>query len=691
MQLHTLFNPRSVAIIGASNNPHDPGHTLMKNILAGGAREVYPISLTETEVLGHATHASVRTVAGSIDLAIIAVQADMVASILRECAEKHIGSVIVVSDGFSEASEAGALLEHELITIARENDLALLGPNTLGILNTFTDWNATSAPNVPLKGGIAFLSESGPLGSAFLDWAHHESVGISKYVSLGNGSSLSVTSFLQYLASDPDTSAIFLYLEQVSDGARLCELLSRITPEKPVVILKGSCAEPTTPHLGSLAPQDAVLRTALRQAGAQPVDTLRTFFSLAKLRALGVPSQCTNIALISNGGGPSVHTADLVNQSTSLALATLTEETQGALRGIHPSLDTYANPIDILSDADPVRFDETLRILADVPDIDAVVVLVTPNATTDAKAIAEVLFTYREKMPLVPVFVGGNAVLPGIEALGAYSIPSFRVPSDVVEALEIHAESLSENEDSDTSMTDSEKPRLSTNLEMYALEEMQSVLENYDLPLEGVFVTEKDAIGRAIKKLGDGPYAIKAISRAHVHKSDLGAVALNLINEEEIARAWEAIIIQVAEHGPVAPIDGMLIQNMVQGVECIVGMKRDQNFGPVLIFGLGEPYSKVFPEVTMRIAPVSKEEALAMIRSAQGYPLMTGTKTAESVKIEALATMIASLSHLALDYPEIEEVDFNPIIITTQGAHIVDARVMRKATETPEIAPESVA
>jgi acetate---CoA ligase (ADP-forming) len=689
MQLHTLFDPRSVAIIGAASDPHKVGYALMKNVLAGGARDVYPISLNETEILGHTTYQSIKEVSGPVDLAIIAVRADVVASVLRECAEKGIKSVVVISAGFKEASDAGVLLEEELTMIARENDMALLGPNCLGIINAHADWNASFAVEKPLPGGIGFVSQSGALGTALLDWATKEGVGISKFVSLGNEASLTEVAFLEHLADDPDTNAVLLYVEKVADGPALLAAVSRITKDKPVVVLRAGRsargAAAVASHTGSLAPTDAVFDAALRQAGAIPVTSARALFSLAKLFALGYTTPLTRLVILTNGGGPSVNTADLIDLSHSLSLATFDEETRGALRKVLPPMAAVGNPIDVIGDAGPDRYDHVLNTLTTLTDVDAILTIVTPQMMTDPKGIAEVLLKHRAEKPIIPIFMGGRTVTEGIEQLSTAGMPAFHTPSDVVEALEALARHSAKAPEPTPTLPPG--PRLSTHLVMYPIEEMQTVLTNYDLPLAGVFARTKDDIAHAVSDLGDGPYAMKAIAASLVHKSDLGAVTLNLTDKDAIEDAWENIEKQVAEHTPGAVIDGMLIQRMVSGIECIVGMKRDPIFGPVIVFGLGGIFVEVLHDSAMRVAPVSKDEARAMIQEIKGYPLLTGARGSTPVNIEALVDVITSLSHLALDYHELEEVDFNPVFATKKGAAIVDARLMRADTSTPPETP----
>lgn len=678
MSLTTLFNPRSVAVIGACNEPQKVGYALMKNILAGSPREVYPITLGEVEVLGHVAYPTVSMVAGNINCAIIAVRADLVPRILTECADKGVESAVIISAGFKEASEEGAAHEREVARIAHERHITLVGPNCLGVLNTHAGWNATFAVGAPRTGHLAFVSQSGALGTAILDQAGAEGVGFSKFISLGNEAALTELECLTYLADDSDTAAVLLYLEQVADGPRFLEAATALTRTKPLVVLRagrsGRGAAAVASHTGSLAPSDAVFTAALRQAGAVIVDSTRAFFSVAKLLTLGITTPRTRLAVLTNGGGPSVNTADLIDLSGTLTLASFTDATKAALRTGLPPMAAVGNPIDVIGDAGPDRYTHVLDTLVELDTVDAVLGLVTPQMMTDPEGIANTFATYRERKPIVPVFMGGDAVVSGIRTLHEHGMVNFNAPSDVVEALAALAASIPASLRVTPSLpATSATPHAS--LSMLPFTEMQELLAAYRIPLAGVLAEERDDLPRAVRELGDGPYALKVVSSQLVHKSDAGALRLDL-TEHELLEAWDTLLARVCEHTPEATCTGMLVQRMVGGVECIIGMKRDRTFGPVVLFGLGGIFVETLKDVAMRIAPVSETEALAQIREIKGLPLLTGTRGREPVALEMLAATIAALSRLALEHPEIEEADLNPVLASPSGATIVDARLM---------------
>lgn len=674
MKLDKLFNPNSVAVIGATNDASKVGYALMKNIVSGGVREIYPVTLRDAEVQGHVAYRSVSAIPGTVDIAIIAVRADIVPAILEECAQKNIHTAVVISAGFKEIGEQGAELETRIGEIAREHNITLLGPNCLGVMNAHAQWNASFSVNSPRKGRTAFVSQSGALGTALLDWANEEGVGFSKFVSLGNEAVLTESDFLEYLADDEETDAVLLYVEQVTDGEAFLTNARRVAQKKPLVVLRagrsteGSVA--VASHTGSLAPSDTVFEAVLQQVGAISVDSIETLFSLAKLFELNIRHPLQRLVILTNGGGPSVNTTDLVGFSRSLSLTRFSEETKDALRAVLPPMAAVNNPIDVIGDAGPDRYNDTLAILTHNDDIDAILTLVTPQMMTRPKDIADVLLAHTHKKPIIPVFMGGASMQEGVNALNAKGVVNFSTPGTVIQALDALAQGEPKRE------TPTPTTNTHTHLHMLGYEETRTTLDTYGLSLDGTLVQDIANVEDALHTLGEGPYAMKAISADVVHKSDLSAVRLHLEDSHAVTHAWREIEQHIHEHRPDANIEGMLIQNMVHGVECIVGMKRDPVFGPVIVFGLGGIFVEVVKDTMMRLAPISHEEAIAQIRGIKGVSLLTGARGSTPVDLDALAHVITSLSELSLHTPNIIEIDCNPVFATSNGVRIVDVRLM---------------
>ena len=443
MNLDNFFNPRTVAVIGASNDKNKVGYSLVFNLKDGGGenglvtRKVFPVSLSERTVLGLPAYRSVSEISEEIDLAIIAIPVPTVPSVLDECGKKGVPAAIVISSGFKEAGGAGKELEKKIRMTAMSYHIALLGPNCLGTIDTHAGLNATfasaataimtdgAATSQPLqRGSLAVLSQSGALGAAMLDWARAEGVGLSKFISLGNEAILTELEFLEYLGEDRATKAILLYLEKVSDGRKFMALASKILPKKPIVVLKagrsarGSVA--VLSHTGSLAPESAVFEAACRECGVVTVGSLRELYNMAKLfqlDALNPTKPPREIAILTNGGGPSVVAADLIELSSSLSLAQLSDGTKRALAKALPPMAALGNPVDILGDALAPRYEVALKILCAEKDAEGILLILTPQMMTDAAGVAELVAAYGKKKLIMPALMGREAVAKGVDAL----------------------------------------------------------------------------------------------------------------------------------------------------------------------------------------------------------------------------------------------------------------------------------
>ncbi len=697
MNLNNFFNPKSVAVIGASADKNKVGFAIMSNLVSGcdTSRVIYPVSISEKEILGLKAYSSIKEiplnekVGPFIDLAVIIVRADIVPQILTECGERGIKDAIIISAGFREIGEVGKALENSVKEIANKFEIALLGPNCLGTIDSHADFNASFGAKKPIKGNIAFLSQSGALGTSVLDMAVKEGVGFSKFISLGNEAQLTEIEFLEYLVNDDDTKAILIYLEKLSDGKKFMELVSEITKTKPIAVLKAGRSErgiqAVMSHTGSLAPEDSVFSAALKQSGAVAVESIREFFNMAKLFQLGIIKPLRNLAILTNGGGPSVVAADLIDLSRSLSLTELPDSTKEALHKILPSMAAVGNPVDIIGDALSFRYEEALKILSDEKEIDAIILMLTPQMMTEVEATAKLIVQYRSKKPIVPVFIGGPTIEKGIEYLVRNGLVNFTFPKDAVEALDSLA--LCHFYDSTCHSRESGNPgKLNHSIKNTVWSENASrimnfadtieLLKEYGIPLTGIFIKEKTKLIGAISKLGTGPYAMKVISSEIVHKTDVGAVSLNLKSIEEANTAWNLMEKKILKENSNAQIEGFLIQKMGVGREVIIGMKRDATFGPTILFGLGGILAEAIKDTSLRIAPVSKDEALRMMQEIKGVSILSGMRGEKPVDFDALADITVNLSRLAVEHSEIKEIDLNPVMVTDTNAVIVDARVM---------------
>mgnify|MGYP001591100835 CR=1 FL=1 len=685
MNLNNFFNPKSVVVIGASSDKNKVGFAVMSN-LSGcrTSRQIYPVSISESEILGLKTYKSVSDVGLPIDLAIIAVRADIVPQILTECGKRGIKNVIIISAGFKEIGEAGKILENSVKEIANRFEIALLGPNCLGTIDSHADFNTSFGAKKPIRGNIAFLSQSGALGTSVLDMAIKEDVGFSKFISLGNEAQLSEIEFLEYLAVDDNTKAILIYLEKLSDGKRFMELVSEITKTKPVVVLKAGRSErgmeAVMSHTGSLAPADSVFSAALKQSGAIAVESIREFFNMAKLFQLGIMKPLKNLVILTNGGGPSVVTADLIDLSRSLSLVELSDSTKEALRKVLPSMAAVGNPVDIIGDALSSRYEDALKILVDEKGVDAIILMLTPQMMTKVEETAKLIVQYRSKKPIIPVFIGGPTIQAGLEYLKRNTLVNFNFPKDAVEALDNLAlchsrEGGNPGKSSYTKSVSDKSSRVSVS-KMMDFVEMTKILNEYNISLTGILVKEKTKLISVISKFGSGPYAMKVISNNIIHKTDAGAVKLNIKSIEEANTAWDLMEKKILKENLNARIEGILVQKMGIGREVIIGMKRDSTFGPTILFGLGGILAEAIKDTSLRIVPVSKNKALQMMQEIKGVSILNGMRGEKSVDFDALADIIVNLSRLAIEHPEIKEIDLNPVMVTNTEVVVVDARVM---------------
>ncbi|MEY4731770.1 MAG: hypothetical protein RL681_716 [Candidatus Parcubacteria bacterium] len=679
-----LFDPRSVAVIGATPEPQKVGYSLMRNLLAGKPREIFPVTVSQTSVLGKRAYRSVLDIESPVDLALIAVRADIVPHVLTECGKKRVPFAVIISAGFKESGGAGIQLEEQIRAIAKKYKISLLGPNCLGVMNGRADLNGSFAADKPMPGDIAFVSQSGALGSALLDWATTHGVGFSKFVSLGNEAGLTELDFLDYLATDTESNAVLIYLEHVTDGATFMALAGRLAKKKPVVLIKAGRSargrQAVASHTGSLAPEDAVFTAACRASGIIVVESLRELFNLARLFRMGIRQPLRRLAVLTNGGGPSVIAADLIDSSPSLELAELSETTKQKLRAVLPPMASVGNPVDIIGDGGASRYEAALGILINEKNVDAIMVMLTPQMMTETEKTAELLVSYAKKKPLLPVFMGGAAIQKGVARLEHRGLGNFWFPDDVVSALEALALGRAEgpagpgykkSAPASAPTTHAKRP-----VRLMDYSKTEKLLRRYGIRLDGAFVRSPKELPAAGKKLGKGPLAMKIVSPDVVHKTDAGGVVLNIADASAAAGAWEHIIHSVKKSYPKARVNGMVLQRMRNGKEVIIGMKRDPVFGPAIIFGLGGIFVEAMKDTALRVAPVNAKSANEMVREIKGFPLLKGLRGERPVNIAALEKLAVSLSRLALANPKISEIDLNPVIATAKEAVVVDARVI---------------
>ena len=699
--LEYFFNPQSVAIIGASRNPEKVGYSILSNIIDSGYRgKIYPVNPKVEDVLGYKCYSSVLEIDDDLDLAVIAIPAKFVIQVIKECAEKNLKSAIVVSAGFKEIGIEGARLERELIRLCKQYNIDLLGPNCLGMISTFTPINASFASKMPLHGSVGFISQSGALCTGILDWSLEENIGFSRFISLGNKAGLSETEFIAALSEDPNTNVILTYIEGVKDGKKFLTHVGRATRKKPVIIIKSGVsaagARAVSSHTGTLAGMDKAYDTAFKQLGIIRAAQMEELFDLAEAFSKTSLPKGNRVAIITNAGGPGIIATDAADKY-GLKLAAFSHETIEKLREGLPTEAGKHNPIDVLGDAKADRFKFTLEIAAQDDNIDCIIVLLTVQAMTEIEATAEVIanIALRSNKPIMTSFIGGVDAQKGDNKLRMSGIANFPFPERavaVMSQLAKYSAYLKEKERTlpepfpDVSPSEVHeifsKVRQDNRKNLLGHEAI-AVANAYGIitPATRLARSAFEAVDLAQQIGNGGPVALKIASPQIIHKTDIGAVRLGLqsSDEKEIIDTFNQIIENAVRYMPQAKIYGVQVQKMnPKGRELIIGMSRDLTFGPLVMFGLGGIFVEVLKDVTFRLAPMSRKDAKEMIAETKAAgTLLRGVRGEPPADIDSVVDMILRVSQLVTEFPEIVEMDINPLFAYNEGegASALDVKI----------------
>jgi acetyltransferase len=686
MKLQALFRPKSVAIIGASRTPGKVGHIVAKNTIESGFEGgIYPINPRAEEILGLKCYASILDVPEAVDLAVIAIPAKHVLQAAEECGRKGVKGLIVISAGFKEIGHEGAILEKKLVEIGSKYDMRIQGPNCLGLIDTGTPVNLSFAAGMPKEGKIGFISQSGALGTAVLDWTLKEEIGFHSFVSLGNKADLDEVDFIEAMGEEDQVSVILLYLESIEKGRRFLEVVSRVVEEKPVIILKGGTstagARAAGSHTGALVGSFLAYKTAFDKAGVILAENIEELFNFGLAFTEQPIPKSEGIAIVTNAGGPGILATDL-SEKLGLRLAALSSETHNQLREKLPPAAAIGNPVDVLGDAKADRYRYAIeRVLKD-GSVNAVVVILTPQAMTESMATAQAIVEIREQnsgKPLVAVFMGGESVEEARNHLKRNGILCYDFPDDAIRtisALYTYARFLKEPENPPVRFRDVNPKRVREILDSVRKDrrvvllsnEAADVVEAYGIqaPESKVAKTAEMAAEYA-EELGF-PVVLRVVSPDIIHKTDVGGVVLNLKTTEEVRNAYDGILTGVARFMPRARIHGVMVYHMVpRGREMIIGMSQDVQFGPLVMFGLGGIYVNFLKDVSFRLAPLSEPEAREMMEETKAYALLKGIRGEPPSDTEALKNTILRVGQLVWDFPEIVEMDINPVIVYGWG------------------------
>ncbi len=687
--LQVFFKPRSVAVIGASRREGSVGNEIVRNLIeCGYPGKIYPINPKAEEIRGIPCYRSILKVKDEIDLGVIAVPAPIVPKVAEEAGRKGVKCLIVISAGFSEIGAEGLSRERELKRICKEYGVRLLGPNCLGLLNTTTPLNASFARQLPLKGGIAFISQSGALCTSVLDWAVEENIGFSNVISLGNMVDTDETDFMEVLAGDPNTKVILVYLEGIRNGREFLDVAPRVVKTKPVVILKSGVsdvgARAVASHTGSIAGSKVAYETAFRQSGVLQAHSIEELFNLGLAFSSQPPPKGRNVAIVTNAGGPSIVATDACS-TYGLNLAWISPDTIAKLRTKLPKEASWINPIDVLGDALADRYAFALKTVLMDEAVDAAVVILTPQAMTQplktAKEIVEIRRQFRK--PILAVFMGGESVEEARAILLKEGIPNYLYPEKAIFTLagmakyvEFQNRTYKETipaikADRESVANIFERVRRERRVSLLTLEGLR-VAKAYGIPVPKSDLAQSRARAEEIAEEIGYPVAMKVVSPQILHKTDIGGVKLNLTSRESVGAAFNDIMRNVSLLMPEAHVLGVEVQKMVpKGREVIIGMHRDIQFGPLIMFGLGGIYVNILKDVSFRFAPVSRKAAYEMITETKAYAILRGIRGETSSDIDAIVDVITKVSQLSLDFEEINEMDINPLFVYERGKGVL--------------------
>lgn len=685
--LNFFFEPRSVAVIGASTNPEKLGYLVVKNLVDGKfpyPQAIYPINKKGGVILGRRVYPSVINVPDTIDLAILVIPYPLVPNALRECGKKKIPAAIIISAGFREAGMEGLEREQELMVIAQEYHMRLIGPNCLGVIDTFTPINASFAAGMPPSGPMAFMSQSGALGTAVLDIALGGRLGLSKFVSLGNKADVNEIDLLLAWENDPHTRVIMIYSEGIPNGQEFIKVSHNISRHKPVIAIKSgvtqSGSRAVSSHTGSLAGSEQAYQAAFHQAGILRADSMEALFDMALAIGYQPPLKGNNIAIITNAGGPGILATDALERA-GLSIARLQTPTIQALEQYLPDAASAANPVDVLGDARSDRYRFALEKVISDPQVDGLMILLTPQAMTEIESTAQAICDFNERYgkPILACFMGDAKVKSGIEILSNNGIPNYPFPERAARAFHAMAtyrlyKERPEPEYASYAVNRNAVQNIIDNVHREGRvsigdAESREILNAYGLSIPKSEIAESPEQAVDIANRIGYPVVLKIASPEILHKTDIGGVKINLQNTEDVRDAFELIVYRAQRYVPGAHIWGCLVQQMVPtgGLEMLIGMNRDPQFGPLITFGLGGIFVETLKDVAYRIAPLSIHDAEQMIGEIRAHSLLDGVRGKPPLDKAALIDALLRVNQMVQDFPEINEMDINPLMVYPQG------------------------
>ena len=695
MNLEKFFNPESVAIVGASQVEGKVGYEILANMIKAGYKgKLFPVNDKTTTIEGLKCYPNLESIGQTPDLVIIILPAKIVPSIMQQCAKIGVKSVVIITAGFKEVGEEGRKLEQQIVQIAKQARIRVVGPNCLGVIVPANNLNACFGGDLPKEGAIGYLSQSGALLAAILDTANAHGIGFSKLISIGNKADINELDIIKSFGNDPDTKVVAGYLESIEDGNAFVREAERISHDKPILLMKSggtsAGAQAASSHTGSLAGSETAYEAVFAKAGIVRCPSIKSQFDFAQAFANQPLPSGSRVAIITNAGGPGIMAADAVERN-GLEFAKLADGTVKKLAGGLPLAANVHNPIDVLGDALADRYEFAIDTVSEDPNVDAILVLLTPQAMTEAVATAKAtvrISKNNSKKPIFASFLGANKVAEAIDILVNGGIPQYDSPESAVLTIKTMVDYVRWRNKPKrvVKMFPVNRRKVETIVEKHLRQgireigetESKEILEAYGFvtPKGTVAATAEQAANIA-QQLGY-PVVMKIWSPDILHKSDVGGVKVGLKNAQEVMDAFDLMMYRIPKKMPKADILGVLVQEMCRsGKEVILGMNRDPHFGPLMMFGMGGTMVEVLKDVSFYLAPLTAQEAKQMLINTKTYKMLKGVRGEKGVDIDMIAEGLQRLSQLVTEFPQIQEMDINPYVIGPEGTTpvAVDARM----------------
>jgi acetyltransferase len=701
LNLDKIFNPQNVAIIGASDVEGSVGYAIVKNLSQlGYAGKVYFVNIRKSEIFGVKTYKTVDQIPEPVDLAMIATPAKNVPEVMEECGRAHVKGAIIVSAGFKETGPEGKALEDKILEVAKKYGIRVIGPNCIGIIRPRKNLNATFLDKMPKPGKIAFLSQSGALGSAILDWAIHENIGFSNFVSVGSMIDVDFGDLIDYFGSDPKTKSILMYIEGITEARKFMSAARHFARTKPIVVIKSGkfaeSAKAAASHTGSLSGEDEIYDAAFKRAGIVRVEEIADLFNAAEVLGTQPLPKGPRLAVITNAGGPGVMATDALIARGG-KLAKLSEKTLDALNAVLPTFWSKGNPIDVLGDARADRYKAAVEACLNDDTVDGILIILTQQAGSEpidiSKGLVELIRskTYQNKTILTS-FMGFDAVQEANKIFNTNNIPTYSTPEQAIKtymymySYQRNLELLYETpEELPVDASPPKRPIMAIlrnaafeKREVLTEDEAKKVLKYYNFPVlkTGVANNVDEAVALA-QEMGY-PVVLKILSPQIVHKSDAGGVVLDINSPNEVREAFEILIQRATDYNPNAQIIGVTVQPMIEkkGHEIIIGGKTDPVFGPIILFGMGGIGVHLFKDHSIGLPPLNTTLIRRMMEETKVYQLLKGYRNVPPADLKRLDETMLLFSQLLIDFPQIKEIDINPLLIDEKEACILDARIV---------------